>query len=77
MRWGSCWQSLCNILLFDRFGWRPLFFLGGLPAMLAIFVRMRVKESEVWQKTRHEELGRSWAAPSSPTGSRFSISCSS
>jgi SHS family lactate transporter-like MFS transporter len=52
---------VCNFFLFEKFGWRPLFFLGGLPALLAIFVRMRVKESEVWQKTRHEtwgELGR-------------------
>src|SRR5205085_5323826 len=40
--------------VFPRWGWRPLFFLGGLPALLAIFVRMRVKESEVWQRTKHE-----------------------
>jgi MFS transporter, SHS family, lactate transporter len=55
---GFLLASLCNILLFDRLGWRPLFFLGGLPAVLAIFVRMRVKESEVWQKTRHESWGQ-------------------
>jgi SHS family lactate transporter-like MFS transporter len=35
-----------------------LFFLGGLPALLAIFVRMRVKESEVWKKTRHDTWGQ-------------------
>jgi SHS family lactate transporter-like MFS transporter len=38
-------------LVFPRYGWRPLFFLGGLPALLALFVRFRVTESEVWQKT--------------------------
>jgi len=54
---GFLLASMCNYFLFDRYGWRPLFFLGGLPALLAIFVRLRVKESEVWQKTRHE----SWA----------------
>ena len=32
--------------------WRPLFFLGGLPALLCLFIRFRVKESEVWEQTR-------------------------
>ncbi len=59
---GSVLASLAYLFLFDRFGWRPLFFLGGLPALLALFVRFRVTESEVWEKTRHHswgELGRS------------------
>jgi SHS family lactate transporter-like MFS transporter len=62
---GFLLASLCNIFLFNRLGWRPLFFLGGLPAILALFVRMRVKESEVWQKTRHAtwgQLGRAIAS---------------
>jgi SHS family lactate transporter-like MFS transporter len=54
---GFLLAAVCNIFLFNRLGWRPLFFLGGLPALLAIFVRLRVKESEVWQKTRHETWG--------------------
>src|SRR5438132_100136 len=33
---------------------RPPFFIGGLPALLGLFVRARVKESEVWRETRHE-----------------------
>jgi MFS transporter, SHS family, lactate transporter len=55
---GFLLAAVCNILLFDRLGWRPLFFLGGLPAVLAIFVRLRVKESEVWKKTRHATWGQ-------------------
>jgi SHS family lactate transporter-like MFS transporter len=58
---GFLLASLCNFFLFERVGWRPLFFLGGLPALLALFVRVRVKESEVWEKTKHEsweQLGR-------------------
>jgi SHS family lactate transporter-like MFS transporter len=35
-----------------------MFFIGGLPALLAIFVRFRVKESRVWEKTRHENWGQ-------------------
>ena len=47
-------STVCYFLLFPRFGWRPLFFIGGLPALLALFVRMRVKGSEVWERTKHE-----------------------
>ncbi len=54
---GNLLAALCYWFLFDRWGWRPLFFLGGLPALLAFFVRFRVKESEVWEKSKQE----SWA----------------
>jgi SHS family lactate transporter-like MFS transporter len=49
---GSLLATLCVFFLVDRFGWRPLFFLGGMPALLALFVQFRVKESEVWKSTR-------------------------
>jgi SHS family lactate transporter-like MFS transporter len=40
--------------LFERFSWRPLFFLGTIPALLAAaFVAFNVRESEVWVRTRH------------------------
>ena len=55
---GYLLAAISFYLLFERFGWRPLFFLGGLPALLAIFVRARVKESEVWQKTKHDSWGQ-------------------
>src|SRR2546429_6177307 len=48
----------CYYFVFPRWGWRPMFFIGGLPALLAIYVRLQVKESEVWQKTRHESWGQ-------------------
>jgi SHS family lactate transporter-like MFS transporter len=56
---------LCYLIVFPQWGWRPLFFIGGLPALLAIFVRARVQESDVWRETRHENwshLGRAIAA---------------
>lgn len=50
-------------LFFDRFSWRPLFFLGPLPALfMALFVLVNVRESAVWQRSRSAnwgELGRS------------------
>jgi MFS transporter, SHS family, lactate transporter len=54
---GNLLAALCYLFLFPRWGWRPMFFLGGLPALLALFVRFRVKESEVWEKSK----GESWS----------------
>ena len=45
-------------VVFPRWGWRPLFFLGGVPALLALYVRSHVKESEVWEKTKHADWGQ-------------------
>jgi SHS family lactate transporter-like MFS transporter len=62
---GYLLAAVCYFFVFPRWGWRPMFFIGGLPALLAIFVRLKVKESEVWEKTRHEswgKLGRSIAS---------------
>src|SRR5258708_2483490 len=58
---GYLLAAVCYFFVFPRWGWRPMFFIGGLPALLAIFVRFHVKESRVWEKTRHEnwsQLGR-------------------
>ncbi len=44
--------------IFPRWGWRPMFFLGGFPALLAVYVRFYVKESEVWKNNRHETWGQ-------------------
>jgi SHS family lactate transporter-like MFS transporter len=53
---GYLLAALAYALVFPRWGWRPLFFLGGLPALLAIFVRFRVTESEVWEESK----GANW-----------------
>ena len=52
---GYLLAALAYFTFFPHWGWRPLFFLGGLPALLALFIRVRVKESEVWRKTRHPD----------------------
>jgi SHS family lactate transporter-like MFS transporter len=35
-----------------EYAWRVMFFLGGLPALLSLFIRARVKESEAWREHR-------------------------
>ena len=62
---GYLLAAVCYFFVFPRWGWRPLFFIGGLPALLALYVRTGVKESEVWERTRHAtwgELGRGIAS---------------
>ena len=44
--------------VFPRWGWRPMFFIGGLPALLVIFVRAKVKESDAWKSEAAAKL--SW-----------------
>src|SRR5919206_717001 len=62
---GYLLAAVCYFFVFPHWGWRPLFFIGGFPALLALYVRMGVKESEVWERTRHAtwgELGRGIAS---------------
>jgi SHS family lactate transporter-like MFS transporter len=62
---GYLLAALAYLLVFPHWGWRPLFFIGGLPALLALFVRARVQESDVWRETKHESwkhLGRAIAS---------------
>ncbi len=40
--------------IYPHWGWRPLFFVGGLPALLTLFVRAKVKEPEAWHRSRTE-----------------------
>jgi SHS family lactate transporter-like MFS transporter len=38
-------------------GWRPMFWLGGLPALLAFYISARVPESEAWKQHRAPSTG--------------------
>ncbi len=45
--------SLAVYLLYDRLGWRYMFVLGVIPAVLVFFIRRGVDESPAWQQHRH------------------------
>ena len=48
---GNLLAGVCYFFLFDRVGWRALFFVGSVPAIaLVLFIRFRVRESAVWQR---------------------------
>ena len=62
---GYLLAALCSFAILPKWGWRPMFFIGGLPALLTLFIRYRVSESAVWQKSREEnwsKLGSAIAA---------------
>ncbi|HEV2484074.1 MAG TPA: MFS transporter [Terracidiphilus sp.] len=49
--------------LYDRFSWRPLFFLGPIPALAAaFFVAFNVSESAVWKRTHQKNWRGLWRA---------------
>ena len=43
-------------LIVPHLGWRPMFFLGALPALLTLFIRAKVKESPVWEQRQQERV---------------------
>ncbi len=38
-------------------GWRAMFWVGGIPALLAFYIRYRVKESDAWKQHRAPTVG--------------------
>jgi len=44
--------ALANWLLVDHIGWRGLFVVGAIPALLVLYIRRKVPESAVWQEGR-------------------------
>jgi len=45
---GFLLSSACYWLLFDRFGWRGMLWIGIAPALAIVYIRFFVKEPEVW-----------------------------
>jgi len=39
-------------VILPNFGWRAMFWAGGLPALLALYIRTKVPESPAWQQHR-------------------------
>jgi MFS transporter, SHS family, lactate transporter len=67
---GNVLAATSYFFLFGRLGWRPLFFLGTIPAiLLVLLIRFRVKESAVWTKRRN----RSWGDQSREIASHWKL----
>jgi MFS transporter, SHS family, lactate transporter len=63
---GNLLAAVAYALIFPHWGWRALFFVGGLPALLTLFVRAKVKEPQAWRESRTDwrnygqSIVRSW-----------------
>jgi SHS family lactate transporter-like MFS transporter len=53
---GYLLASLVYWLVFDKYGWRPMFVIGVVPALLVLFIRFFVKESPVWEHSRRTKV---------------------
>lgn len=50
---GNVLAALSFFFLYGRLGWRPLFFIGTIPALaVLLFIHFRVPESEIWKKAK-------------------------
>lgn len=60
---GYMLAALVTALVLPRFGWRVLFLVGVLPALLTIGIRRKVREPELWTKRARSEPGRLFRPP--------------
>ncbi len=55
---GFLFAAAAYFTMFDKYGWRPLFYVGSLPALCAaVFVAFRVSEPETWKENKAESFG--------------------
>jgi len=49
---GNILAAICYYTVFPHWGWRPMFFIGALPAVLTLVICSKVSETEAWQSSR-------------------------
>ncbi|HZR63829.1 MAG TPA: MFS transporter [Terriglobales bacterium] len=54
---GYLLAALAYRFAFPAWGWRPMFWLGGIPAFLALYISAKVPESEAWRHHRAPSTG--------------------
>ncbi|HEX6804632.1 MAG TPA: MFS transporter [Terriglobales bacterium] len=54
---GYLLAALAARFIEPHFGWRAMFWAGGVPALLALYIRATVPESEAWKKHRAPTTG--------------------
>ncbi len=58
---GYLLAAAAYFIVFPRFGWRAMFYLGGAPALLTLYIRAKVPESKSWELMRPAP-GQIWSA---------------
>jgi len=54
---GYLLAAIAARFLLPGWGWRPMFWIGALPALLALYIRTKVPESEAWKQHRAATTG--------------------
>ncbi len=54
---GYLLAALAARFVLPAWGWRAMFWIGGIPALLAFYIRFRVRESEAWKQHRAPTVG--------------------
>jgi len=54
---GYLLAAIAARFLLPVWGWRPMFWIGALPALLALYIRMKVPESEAWKQHKVASVG--------------------
>jgi len=54
---GYLLAALAARFLLPAWGWRPMFWIGAIPALLALYIRAKVPESEAWKQHRAASMG--------------------
>jgi MFS transporter, SHS family, lactate transporter len=49
---GNGLASIAYLLVYPRWGWRAMFFIGVIPALLTLVLCLKVEESEAWRQAR-------------------------
>src|SRR5437667_782276 len=55
---GNLLAALAAKTILPHWGWRPVFWVGALPALLALYIRTKVPESTAWKENRAETTGQ-------------------
>jgi SHS family lactate transporter-like MFS transporter len=55
---GNLLAALAARFVLPAWGWRPMFWIGALPALLALYIRSKVPESEAWKQHRVASVGQ-------------------
>ncbi len=54
---GYLLAAVAFYFVYPHFGWRALFFVGAAPALLVLYIRTLVPESDAWKSQKNRNLG--------------------
>ena len=55
---GYLLAAITFYLVYPHFGWRAMFFVGAVPALLVLYIRMAIPESDAWREQNTRNAGK-------------------